>query len=70
MTDTDYVSAALHATVTVLSRRALMLLGLLSTFVLAIWAMAAPSWEHAGVAGGYAVMAWIFVNVPDIFRKA
>ena len=67
MTDTDVLATALKVTAQILSRRLLLISAMATTFFLAVWAMASPSWEHAGVAGGYAVMAWVFVNLPDLF---
>lgn len=64
----EYALSVLTATARILSQRIMMAGALFTTFVLAVWAMADPSWVHAGVAGGYGVLAWVYVNVPGIFN--
>lgn len=63
MSESDVLLATIHAAAQILTRRLILLFGMASSFALAIWAMASPSWLHGAFALGYAIMAWIFTNI-------
>ena len=63
MTPEDIKQVGWQVVIEILTKRTLLLFGMLSSFVLAVWAMWVPTWQHGAFALGYGLLCWVYANV-------